>query len=611
MRVAVLPFNSAAGTRPAVARQYANFACEIARGAVEGVEIDTVNYLARVDEQGITRLAMVNPSETLNDEEMLKQIFEAAPESTVIDGLLSETESGGTLTVRVFEPGNVTPSRQEEFSFLAGAEFVALRQLIELVVHTAGGTLSDDQKEDLDLFGTASSKAFVAFLEGFDATQYIDKSQGQVISQFDPKQPMDRLLEAVDLDPDWEGPFLSLLNLCRQCTAYRIGTASQIEASLLALAERAPEDARAWFALGDLRQATGQWELAAESFEKAHKFEPEEPAILTRLAMAQLNMAMPANAERNLRRAVEMEGDDKPSLDLLSQVLTQTGRGHEVPGLWKELIEANPQNGLGHGKYAMALLNDGKKDEALKAFDHALETVEENTIVKRFYAPVLAQDGDFDRAMDFYEDCLESAPGDVGLQLEYAQTLQAAGRTFEIPPVLRQVLESNPDQNTRAQVDAWLTEIEQPKRVETVASAQKAAEGGDFEGAVRQLKPMKNWLKNYWKLYAVLAGALNQLGQFGEAEEAARNLLEMYPGCEPGYAELNNALAGQEKHEEAYQLMQIALNNMPNSLPIALSYAFAAKRVGQGEEALQMAKQIREATNNAAELRPILEELEK
>jgi len=74
----------------------------------------------------------------------------------------------------------------------------------------------------------------------------------------------------------------------------------------------------------------------------------------------------------------------------------------------------------------------GKEEEAERAFEHALEVVEDNTVVKRYYAPWLMKKGDLDRAMDFYEDVLDVAPNDISALTEYAQTLEAAGREFEV-----------------------------------------------------------------------------------------------------------------------------------------------------------------------------------
>lgn len=83
--------------------------------------------------------------------------------------------------------------------------------------------------------------------------------------------------------------------------------------------------------------------------------------------------------------------------------------------------------------------------------------------------------------------------------------------------------------------------------------------------------------------------------------------------CEPAYVELNNALGGQEKYDEAYSLMQNALANMNNSLPIAVSYAVSAKRAGHEEEGRRIAKQIRASMKEEQieGLFKVLEEIEK
>lgn len=376
------------------------------------------------------------------------------------------------------------------------------------------------------------------------------------------------------------------------------------------LVEVYPEDARVRFAMGEFASAAGDMTAAADAFERAHRLQPDEPAILSRLAICQLNMGMPANAERNLRKAIDMEDEAKPSLDILASVLAQTGREHEVPALWKEQVGVNPQDPMSHAKYAISLANAGRKEEAMKAFDLGLETLEETALLKRYYAPLLASEDDLDRAMDFFEDYLDENPNDVQAMLEYAQTLQKAKRDFEIPPVLKNILASNPDHDVKAQTQAWLIELEQPKRAQAVSEAAAKAEKGDFDGALRELKPLRQWLADYWKLWVVLAGAQNQLGQHAEAEQSARRLLELFPSCEPGYVELNNALAEQGKADEAFALMQVAISNMNQSLPIAISYGLAAKRVGHVDEARQIARSIREAVGDVEELKVVLAELE-
>ena len=135
-------------------------------------------------------------------------------------------------------------------------------------------------------------------------------------------------------------------------------------------------------------------------------------------------------------------------------------------------------------------------------------------------------------------------------------------------------------------------------------------ETGDFQGAIRDLKPLRNWLADYWKLWFLLASAYNQTEQFADAEDSSRRLLELYPGFEPAYGEMTNAMTGQGRTDEAYQFIRFAAANNPSSLPIHLNLGLAAKRAGHVEEARSLAKQIREALGPNEELEPVLAEIE-
>lgn len=641
MQIAVLPLNAGPGTRAQLARQLSNFACEIARNAT-GKEIHAVNYMAQFpDDQGVTRFAMVNPSEALNEREMVDQFFKQAEMHTLVDGLFTEKEDGtGSLVLRAFSKDETEPIAQEEFPFVNGV-FGPARGFVDFLAKQLGDTLPAPLQEDVNLFGTTNPEAFVQFMLGFDAAQYIEKAQGMVATEFDPNAAYESLEKAMELDPDWEAPYVATLNLARLCVQYRLGDATKVEAVLKKLTEREPDDPRGLYALGDFYSTLGNFQGAADNLEKAivklqmqaarikkeaaaesnsevaetlrvqaEAMARDEAPILSRLGIAQLNMGMPANAERNFRKAMEFEGDDKPSLALLSQVLQQTGRAHEIPPLWKEVVDKFPQSPQAHVNYAMSLMQAGKEDEGVKAFETAVSSVEEPTFPKRFYAPVLAQKGDLDRAMDYYEDVLEVAPNEVPVMLEYARALEQANRAFEVPKVLRDVLNTNPDQNTRAQTQAWLVRLEQPKRVESLESAVQKLQAGDAEGALRELRSLKTWMSDYFELWLHLADALNRVGEYREAEQAAVTLLNMFPGCEPGYALLAAALHGQDRNEDAYNFLRNSMANMPGSLTVAINLAQAAKWTGHHEEATALIRQIREATGNDENLAQILDSIE-
>jgi len=595
MTVAVLPLNAGPNARPALARQIPNFACDIVRNRLGG-EVNSVNFLIQVTDQPRPRFANVNASETLNEWQMLEQLFgQNDPKiDRAMDGLLVEEDGKLKLDVRFFDSGNEDPIATKQYEFTAENCFATLRQVVTDLASQAGKELADDMGDDEGLFGTSNPAAFLKFLESYDAIQYIEKTQGAVVEEFNPHAAMESLAEAAKMDPEWEAPYVGLIQLGRLCAQFQVGDPLEIEKYLKQIIETAPDDFRGHFAIGELYQAMGNLTWAADSFEKAVSLSPEEPAILTRLGIVQMQMGMPVNAERNFKKAIEMEPDEKPSMDFLAQVLEQQSRGHEIPALWREMVEKDPQNAQARVKLGVALHNTEQHDEAKKVFEEAIEVLEDPILAKRWYAPLLMQAEELDRAMDYYEDCLDVAPNDIQLLMEYAQTLQKAGRDFEVPKVLQQALDSNPDQNARAQIMAWKLELEQPKRVESVMNAEQLVQQGDFEGAIRMLKPMRNWLSDYWKMWAVMAAAENRAGKHEDAEQTATTLINLFPGCEPAYAEVATALSAQGKHEEAYNALRFAASQINNSLTIAVNLALAANRAGKKDEARALAKQIRE-----------------
>lgn len=628
MKIAVLPLMPSQGTPAYLGRQFSAFLGDQIRAATDA-DVNSVTYLTQVQEEDGPRVGFINFADMVLDQEQVQQIFEQSAVDLIVEGAIASTDTGFDVTVRFHRNGESTPRRTEEFKVARDEVFSLLHRLIKLIADEANLSLPEHLAGEEMPYGTDNAEAFLKFMEGYDGLVYVQQAEGRVVSEFSPQPAFEALIAALELDPDFLGPYEVLCEFARMCAHFRIGNFEIVNNALQKAIEMEPDEFRAYFALAELLAGGQQFGPASDNYEKAlaarerkHKMLAEEgdldesynvdmAALHVRLGLAQFQAQLPVNAERNFRRALEFEGDDKQSLDYLAMVLQQTGREHEIPPLWKEVLDQNPQNAEAHVKYAVSLAQVGKQEESVKAFENALETVEENVVVKRFYAPLLAQMDELDRAMDFFEDALDANPTDTELLLQYAQTLQRAGRDFEIPKVLRDVLNTNPDPNTRAQTLAWLIELEQPKRAESVENAQKRMSEEDFEGAVRELRPLRNWLADYWKMWALLSAAYNKLNQFEDAEDAARRLLELFPGCEPAYGELNAALAGLGRTDEAYNIMRYAAMNMPQSLGVHLNLALAAKRAGHEDEARSIARQIREAVGKNEEIEPVLAEIER
>lgn len=579
-----------------------------------GDEVGMLNYMAQQeDENGQVRFILASPGTALNEEELLNQVAQQGEPDMVIDGLLEGAWQAGSLHIRIFEDSFGKPKWEEKESWESGGMLEALRGLIVAALRQAEGEVPDHMTSVTGLFQTSQDEAFAGWVEGADALQYIDRSQGMVALDWSPENAYNSALKAVELEREWDAPAGLVIELARRCFQARLGTPEMGLEALNRLQELRGDSAFVLFQSGSFFSDFGDPNKGSELLEKASRLAPEQPAVWTRLGLTQAQLGMPVNAERSLRKAIELtnaDNFDPAPYDILTTILGQTNRIHEAPKMWKEVVDAQPQNGIAHAKYAAALMANENRKGAIEFLEKSLTTLDDPIMVKRVYAPLLRQEEDFDRAMDFYEDVLEEAQDDIQLKLEYADTLIAGKREVDAIEVYRDISQNAPDQNTKAQASALLLELEQPQRVKIVQEAAEKAET-DVEAAIRDLKPLRNWLADYWKLWVLLASLHNRAGEFGPAEEAANQALGIFPACEPAVNELVNALTGQGKTQEAFELASAAQQAMPQSLPMAIQLGMTAKRVGRDEEARNLARQIREAVGQNDELEPILREMEK
>lgn len=615
-KITFLPFNVAEPVRPALGRQLAHFLHETIKNQPE-TETHYLTAMAQIGEGDQREAAFVNFSDKLNEKEFLKQLIGQTGAEYIVDGLLVDKEPGYVITLRVYNGKDEEEPKPFERGFRVEDIFDTVKWMIANVVQSTNTKTAPDFVDSMQ-FGTNHPEAFRDFLVGFDAVAYLQQAGDQAAKAFDIGIAFDSLIASVEADKDFLGPYEAALQLARLSAQYNVGNFALVEEKVKKIIDIQPDDWRGHFVLGELYMAANRMNDANSKLEKAvflmeqdyRQAQKEieqgkaielphlEPSVYARLGMSQMALGMAVNAERTLRKAADLDDEQNVARDLLSSLLAQLGREHEIPTLWKTVIDKNPKNGEAWAKYAISLSQNGKHVEAGEAFEEGLKTTDGALIVKRYYAPYLVGKEEYNRAMDLYEDCIEAAPKDVPLLVEYAQTLDRAGRQHEIPDVLNAVLAAEPDQNTKAQTLAWLYELEQPKRTEVLQRAQEKIDKEDFAGAVADLEPLVQWMQDYWKPWLLLAQLYNRLARWSDAERAAVQLINLFPGCEPAYGELGQALSRQERHEDAYRMLSFALRSMPGSLAIAINLALAAKRAGHKDEARRLAKQIREAVGD-------------
>jgi len=591
-KITFLPFAVSETVPAGVGRQLGNLLGSGFEG-VEGVQYEG-SMLMTQEQDGTVSPAPA--SRELIDEDVVRRVLDQNAADAVVDGLLSRADDRLSITVRLSRQDAAPEVWQKE------APLADLKPTLAEAHAWISGQMGIEGSSRVAI-ADSKPEAFLKYLEGYDALVLAAQAQQGRAPRIDYLRGLDALLEAIALDPSLKAAYLAAIRLANSLIQARLAPPPELEARLKKMADGNPEDPAVHRTLADLYRLTGRTQDAINTMDKAvalaqaSESVPDEAVaeFVTYLGMLQRAAGMVANAELSFRRAADLEPYPKPSLDLLTDLLFDTERSHEAPGVWRQVIDLAPDKPDAWIRYASVLFRLDRKDDAKRALEEALEKTSGDVLIKRYLAPLLADAGEHDRAMDYYEDFLDEYPDHAETLLEYARTLHAAGREHEVPDALRKALEANPDQHVKAHAQAWLFELENPKRVEAMKLAAEKVEREEIAGAVEDLEKLVGWMPEYWKAWAFLANLYNRLGRHTDAERAAQHTLNLYPGSEPTYLDLVNSLMGQERNTDADNLLTHLENHGYASVPLLITHAMVKKRLGKREEARSIAAAIREA----------------
>lgn len=209
--------------------------------------------------------------------------------------------------------------------------------------------------------------------------------------------------------------------------------------------------------------------------------------------------------------------DDPKQLIALDRAMHQTielyslGRHDEAAELARGVVAERPTMALGHSLLAQALLEGGRRDEALAAMHEAQQKGVASPVLLRQLALTLAEIGHHDQALALLEP-LAAEGGTEDLDA-WALALSEAGRQDEAETVLRRVMARDPDDPV-AHEQMALVELRRGRW----AAARDAA---------HRALALNERLHRAWNNLGV---ALYELGEVGPALDAWQRATELDPG---------------------------------------------------------------------------------
>lgn len=256
---------------------------------------------------------------------------------------------------------------------------------------------------------------------------------------------------AVEADP---GSVAARRNLALALA--RKGEAGAAADELEEALERAPEDARLLFDLGNARRAAGDAERAVAAYGAALERDPGFVDARFNLANVLAETGRWSEAAGHLGTVLELEADHGRARYLEAMALHHLGRSGEAISKLTALREADPGSVVARQGLATIYSAQGQPGRAFAVYREALaldlpakETIE----LLNLAAPLAWRQGRRDEAVALYRRAAELQPGSSPALTRLANALQLAGEREEAAELFARATELDPGNAT-----AWLSE---------------------------------------------------------------------------------------------------------------------------------------------------------
>lgn len=139
------------------------------------------------------------------------------------------------------------------------------------------------------------------------------------------------------------------------------------------LMKRMPGNANGWRLMGDVLVKLKRIGEALGAYERAVGLKPDFWDARFNVALLQMDAGRLREAEAGLRAVIAATPEDWGAWEQLAEALKRMWRKDEAFGVLMELVRRNPGYAQGHGRLGNYLRDGDRVDEALKAYERALE----------------------------------------------------------------------------------------------------------------------------------------------------------------------------------------------------------------------------------------------
>jgi tetratricopeptide (TPR) repeat protein len=143
-----------------------------------------------------------------------------------------------------------------------------------------------------------------------------------------------------------------------------------------------PDLSEGWYELGRVQGASGQFQAALASFERARRLVPAEPRYRCEIAKALIKLQRREEATAQLEEAVRLGPVSWEAHYLLGEQFAFAGQLPEARRQFEETLRLEPRYPMAHFNLGVALAQQGQMEDARREFERTLRLDPENQLAR-------------------------------------------------------------------------------------------------------------------------------------------------------------------------------------------------------------------------------------
>ncbi|MCP4329590.1 MAG: tetratricopeptide repeat protein [Alphaproteobacteria bacterium] len=252
------------------------------------------------------------------------------------------------------------------------------------------------------------------------------------------------------------------------------------------------------------------------------------------------------DAERLLRRILQLDPDNTDAWLNMGNLLNHQGKLEDASAAFRKVVARNPDNAQGHLNLGACLDNSGRREDAIVCYRRALSIRPDYTIALANLGKALCEKGDFRQAMTELERAVELTP-------DYAKAHLHLGRAQKMLGNAKAAIAAFTKADALVS-DSVVTLME-------LAGAQR--QGGKADEAVATLGRVLELEPDLPEAFLSLGNAFSEKGETGSAISAFRRAIVIRPSYAEAHNNLGNALQDHGRLDDAIECYKMALRQNP------------------------------------------------